>query len=214
MTSTSRRAILGAIASAPALAVSCAPQPAAAREPSETLASLIARCEAEYARLEAIQIASDAAHEAAHKGAEREIEALPHTTVTLGDGAGAIAFTTSEPGTVEVARKWLADLAQRESKFITPDMIASFQRLVAAAEARDAEAARIRDRWAVNKLLAETEADFDALADVYDPVIYFEARTIGDMAGKVAFLAKHDLIGEEWAQRPILDDVRRLAGEA
>jgi len=214
MTTATRRAILGAIACAPAAAILASPLPAskAPESVSPDLTKLIAECTSKHDRFMAESIALEEQHSEAAARAAVECDALPHSTCSHQGQRGQIIWSTDTPANVAVAKSWLKIIDEGKMPSATAEDARQWRSLVDAADARAAAVAEIRTRYRVDELMAECNARFEDAGEALIPVMDFPSANLADVLVKIEYREKHEF--GDWAHEDIEADIRRLAGEA
>lgn len=208
MTQPTRRAILGAIACTPALAVSCPPQPAAARI-SSGLAALMAKSTSENSRLRSSADQIQAQLDDMKAAERRELDAVQHyrTQSSYATARGQRSLSTEDPSALSIAEALRRDGIQWQDD----DVLRTANELVELADKRAAEIAEINERYHNPDLVERADTEYEAAHEALYPVIEYRSTCLADIAAKLDWLETHDL--GEWAQDEINADIRRLAKE-
>lgn len=213
----SRRVILGAILSAPALAATANPVPAAATVGGASPA--FARKVAAWRAAETAEAAFDeGTYFPALDAYDRASEAVPHVSAGTHPYTGRSDVSTADAYEVTAARRLVGDVdagrcfLEVDRYPSLGDHLAFCRRLAAAADERDAAL----DRLGVRYRVAEHEATSARLAEVtgaaFAAVRDHRAASAADLAAKLEILDEAGAHESSEAWTAILADARRLAG--
>jgi hypothetical protein len=211
MVDTTRRAILGVMASMPALAVSCAPQPAsaAAGDFTRSLAAYRDALAAEDRHWQTI-------YEPAQKAFDAACEAVPHQSFPYGHMNLNMGCTLSTASIDDIrgARRRIKTRGNGPIHPINAPLAKADDLVVAAYEARQAEHERIAQAIGFNKV--EEEGDRLSLV-TYQlgwAAIECPVACAGELAAKMAFISELERWDCDTTIAALTADARRLAREA
>lgn len=200
-----RRAMLGALATAPLLAAPSAAIASATASPAliAAIAAYDKACEAETAW------DSDVRH-VAHQAFRADCDKVPHreTTRTYKNIYGDMQTMSTED--VATARRVKAGFIKLHVE--DEDYFATIDEVVALADKRDARIEALRAQHGLDTLCEEGDRLSELASAALESALNFKSRSLADVLAKAEFLEEIDGWGNDYARERLIADLRSFIG--
>ncbi len=217
----SRRAILGALVTAPIAAASCAPAIAAAASSSGMSPAVAAAVAALHAARRAEDDFDREIFRPVYDVWDIERGKVPHVEVGTDPYSGCESpVTTEDWRAVHGARRLVRDVAAGKC-YLETDRYPSLarhwefsQRLAAAADERDAVIDALSARYGIDELEARSMELGEVHSAAFMALVAVPAETVGDLHAKMVEISIHETWDWEDVQEVLLADADRVAAAA